>query len=434
MISHRGRLTLSTVFVTGTFLAAVFIGLSLLSRFYEERSVRRVLSASIRELKQDAISDKEAPDIQEAHLSSPRFTFATLDQRGNVVAKQGAFPVRQGLGFQRYFSGGRQYVSESQTFGKFVLVGAADWTQTESDLNREGALLFVLWFVMEGIIGLVSWNAARATFRPLRDLTEQAATLSGTDLSGRLDSSDRAEFGEFAAQLNALLDRIEATARREEQFASDAAHELRTPLAVLKAKLETALLKERPAAEYRATCQSLVPEVDRLTHLVEMLLRSARATVAPAPIIDVSITVDETISHWLDRFEGQGVHLEASVPEEAVCVAIFPEELRTVLNNLLDNALKFSPKNSSCRVDLCAEEDSAVMRMSDQGPGIPADMLDSIFERFTQADDSRASQGHGIGLAICRGIVKARGGLITARNLSPGAEFTVRLPCADPAC
>jgi two-component system heavy metal sensor histidine kinase CusS len=224
-----------------------------------------------------------------------------------------------------------------------------------------------------------------------------------------------------------LLNRIEVTARREEQFAADAAHELRTPLTVLMASLETSLMKNRSAEEYRHQMSEMVPEVERLARLVELLLRSTRGTPDPAGAMDIKGAAELAVARWRDRFEETGVHLEARLEEARS--SITEEELDSVMDNLLENALRHSPAGSTAVVSLQTEDDSVYLRVADQGNGIAPDLVEHIFERLTTGEKSRskASGGYGIGLALCQSILRSRGGDIRLTNNAGGAEFTVTL-------
>src|SRR5262249_21697894 len=157
------------------------------------------------------------------------------------------------------------------------------------------------------------WVAARATFLPLERLAKEAEALSAERLSGRLSVKHSGEYRDFVLRLNRFLDRLESSVKREERFLSDAAHELRTPLTVLRGEIETALLRSRTEAEYRATLEVLGEETTRLSSLVELLLRSASpAASAPGPL-DLASAAERAHARWADRFAAKGARLELRV-------------------------------------------------------------------------------------------------------------------------
>jgi signal transduction histidine kinase len=429
MVSHRARLTITTSAASGLVLGVVFLGMAWLTYSTELRSTRQILDGSLAQLVQDLSADAGGPDLKEVHEAYPAATFAYY-RRGKLINKAGALPT-EGLPMLRITHvGERALFSEASSSGDATLVGTMDWTQKESELRRLEQLLILLWFLMVALVGGVSWYAANATFRPLRALTAQASSLSGEDLSIRLDSTDRAEFGVFTDHLNKMLHRIRETALREERFASDAAHELRTPLAILRAKIETTLIKPRAEGEYTDVLASLIPEVDRLSRLVDLLLQSTQSGSDHAPSTELGALVGAVSSRWVDRFAAKGAHLK--VQQEPTWAAIWPEEMQSVLENLLENALRYSPAASTCFVELRSEGDSVVLRVEDEGPGVLPETLPTIFDRLARGDEarSRAEGGHGIGLALCKRILENRRGAISAKNNDKGAEFKVTLPLA----
>ena len=270
-----------------------------------------------------------------------------------------------------------------------------------------------------------TWYTANAIFDPLIRLSAQARAISGSNLNERLATDDQAEFGDFARQLNAMLDRIEQTAHREEQFAADAAHELRTPLSILRTRIETTLLRPRQPEEYAATSALLLDEIDRLTKIVEALLETARGQLTRPPNLRLDPLVEEVCDRW--RTNGTAITTHTT----PVTAAIMPEELSIVLDNLLENAVRYAPSGSEVAVKLAAEGDFARLAVRDAGPGIPEEDREAVFDRFVRLDPhrNRTSGGAGIGLSVCRKIVASRQGHIEAISVEPqGAEIIVRLP------
>jgi signal transduction histidine kinase len=287
-----------------------------------------------------------------------------------------------------------------------------DWTEWTSSLRELTVAFLILFPVLVGIVAFVTWQSAKATFRPLQEMSFQAAAIGGSDFTARIDVEDAAEFGLFAAQLNALLARIEEAVRAQEQFAADAAHELRTPLTVMRGKIETALMTSRTPEEYSKTLKALLKEVDRLTRLSEALLESARPGRTNAPVLNVEPAVWEVASRWLDRFVAKKVRLE--VNSGPANVNIRREEIACVLDNLLANALRYSPPGSCCEISL-SESDSGA------------------FERFWREDGarSRGSGGFGIGLAVCKRLVESRNGKISIdSSYQKGARLCINFPAS----
>jgi signal transduction histidine kinase len=301
------------------------------------------------------------------------------------------------------------------------------WRPRERAIQRFTWLLVGLWLPVVTLIAVITWSSSRSTFEPLERLASQAEALSVQNLSSRLEI-ESGEYAEFARRLNRFLDRLEMSVRREERFVSDAAHELRTPLTVMRGRLETNLLRDRTEAEYKDTLQGVLVETERLSGLVEMLLQSATLVDKAVMPLDLQEQVEKTHARWVDRFDEHNIELQL---ESDPCSArIRAREFEVVADNLLSNALKASPFNTTVRLKL--EHDHAVCRLhvSDEGPGVPPEARAAIFERFARLDPgrNRDSGGFGIGLAVCKRIVDERGGTIFLVDSERGAHFVVEFP------
>lgn len=307
-----------------------------------------------------------------------------------------------------------------------TLALSVDLRGTERRVAEIATILALLLLPLALLVGAATWLAARSVFRPLGRLSAQALAMGEGDLSARLATTDRAEFGAFAHDLNLMLDRIEATARREERFAEDAAHEFRTPLAILRSRLETALLRPRAPREYEAVLRRSVGEIERLTAITEALLRSARGETETAPPIPLAPLVAEAGERWEERFARAGVRLVLEPIPTVVAVGLLREEAGLILDNLLSNALRYAPPETAVVVSASVNESEVALTVSDEGPGVAPELGEAIFARFVRGDDSRsrASGGAGIGLSVCREIVAARGGRMTL-GPSDGGGATV---------
>ena len=282
---------------------------------------------------------------------------------------------------------------------------------------------------MVGLIGAVTWIASSRTFKPLSELSKQAERFSESDLSQRLQVETYDEFGDFALRLNNFLDRLEDSVQRQKRFIEDAAHELRTPLTILRGRMETALLVERNGDEYRETLTQILRETERMSRLVEAMLRSALPVQDVSNAVDVETALEKVEARWLDQFVENGVVLRLdTVPIRTMAME---EEVDCVIDNLVSNALRASPKGSTCRLAVEADGLFALVTVTDEGTGVPEDKREAIFERFTRLEKSRNRSlgGFGIGLAVSRRLVEGRGGTIrVVAGPTGGARFEVRWP------
>jgi heavy metal sensor kinase len=275
---------------------------------------------------------------------------------------------------------------------------------------------------------------------PIDRLTRAAQAIGADDLTRRLDPPpQRDEIGRLALTFNSMLDRLERAFRRQRRFTADAAHELRTPLAMLASQVDVLLERPRPAAEYAHALASMREDMTRLNGLVSELLTLARADDGREALarerLAVGALVDDVLAAMIPLAEARGVHLARGADADAV-VEGDQTRLTQLLVNLLDNAVKYTPAGGRVTVAVRREEPWVALEVADTGMGIAPEHLPYLFERFYRGDPARgrADGGAGLGLAISQWIVEAHGGQIAvASQPSQGATFTVRLPLAgDP--
>jgi signal transduction histidine kinase len=282
------------------------------------------------------------------------------------------------------------------------------------------ALLVILILPVRRLIG--------ATLAPVGALTAEARTLTVADSSRRLPQPPgEDEIATLARTLNGMLDRIDAAYQRERSFVDDAAHELRTPVAVLRAELELGLAAEDPVSMRQALRVGLV-EADRLSRLATDLLVLARARAGGLEVHRQPTDVTTEVRALARRLaELYGVPVEVSGP---VLVAdLDPVRLEQVVINLVGNAVQAGGHQIQVRVDQ-PSDDSIVLVVDDDGPGFPAPLLPVAFDRFSRGSTARTrdpSGGAGLGLAIVAAVAAAHGGHAEAANDSPLGGARVRV-------
>ena len=296
-----------------------------------------------------------------------------------------------------------------------------------------GALLAVL-----GVVVVIGALLTRSALAPIEGLVAMARRIGESSLDRRLPAlGTDDEVGRLASTLNDMLDRIERGVQTQRRFTADASHELRSPLSRLRAELEIALRRSRTAAEYEEVLRSSLEEVERLSGLTEELLALARldagegAQAPPAPALVADI-VTEAVARVAAEARRREVALGSEVTP-GLTVDVVPGALAMVVENLLSNALKFSPPHGRVTIRTLAAGSEALLSVSDSGPGIPPDEMPRLFERFFRgrASQTPGAPGVGLGLAICRAVVEARGGRITVDSRpGAGATFIVHLPLA----
>ena len=285
----------------------------------------------------------------------------------------------------------------------------------------------------------VSAYVTRRIARPVQTLAAAASQVA----AGRYDVSVPApalgtEFDTLAVSFTAMAGRLDAVEATRRRLLSDLAHEMRTPVATLDAYLEG--LEDGVLTLDEETSAMLRGQTRRLARLAEVISAVSRAEehqldLRPAAVPPQQL-VDAAIAAATDRYAEAGVELAADVPAGLPPVRVDADRLAQVLGNLLDNALRHTPRGGRVGVTARAAGRTVTLAVSDTGSGIPAEHLPHVFERFYRVDAARdrAHGGSGIGLAIARAIVEAHGGEIGATSTGPGAgaTFTISLPAAAP--
>lgn len=279
------------------------------------------------------------------------------------------------------------------------------------------------------VLGVTMWFVLGAALAPVSRITRRAGDISAEGLHLRVpvpETDD--EISSLATTINAMLERIESSVQRQEAFVADAAHELRTPLATLRARVEVEL--RQPGPPETALLANLLTEVVRMAELVDQLLLLARSDAALADADFEPVDIDDLVVRAAADFSHPTIRLTAH-PTQPVQIAGKLTLLEQVLPNLVANAARYAQQ----RIDLTVRQDdqSVVVLVDDDGPGIPADDRERVFERFIRLDDSRGrtTGGNGLGLAIVDQIVRMHGGRVSAGQ-SPlgGAQIRVEFPHA----
>ena len=288
-----------------------------------------------------------------------------------------------------------------------------------------GALLLS---VMVGT--LLAWRATR----PLRLVSETARRILETgDLAARVpDTVGSGELAVLVRQLNTLLDKNAAHVRVLRDTLDNLAHDLRTPLTRLRGTAELAMQDSGDPAEARAALADCVNESDRLLHLLETLLDISAAEGGALRLnrdrFDLRRVVERAADLYREVAEEKKITVTSDLPA-AVEVHADAIRLGQAVNNLLDNALKYTPAGGQVTLAARAEPAAAVLTVADNGPGVPAGERDAIFRRLYRSDASRSQRGLGLGLSLAKAIVESHGGTIAVDDApGGGARFTVRLP------
>ncbi|MCO5214096.1 MAG: HAMP domain-containing histidine kinase [Caldilinea sp.] len=317
-------------------------------------------------------------------------------------------------------------LSEGPAYGRDILTSVArGWLAA-------GVLAVLL-------ASLAGWLAAGRITAPIHALAQTASRMAEGDLTARVPdaggpASSQDELGQMARAFNHMAGQMESTIVTLRQFVADAAHQLHTPLTALRTNLELAAGPEESAPQniYLVRAQG---QVARLTNLTDELLQLSRVETgiagAPSQRFDLAALVRGLAEAQAARAEQAGLAFDLAVPAAPVWVVGQPEQLSALVDNLVDNALKFTPAGGAVTVSLAFEEVTAVFSVEDTGIGIPADDLPKLFHRFHRARNAAAIPGSGLGLAYVKAVAEHHGGSVLAENTGRGARFTVTLPAGQ---
>ena len=289
------------------------------------------------------------------------------------------------------------------------------------------------------LASLGGYFLARKSLSPIALMNQQTQRITAENLSSQLDvSNPRDEVGGLATTINALLARLNAAFQEQQRFIADASHELRTPIAVLRGETEVALEQERSTAEYRESLQQIKEEAERLSRIVENLFILARQPVDASAIVKLPVRLNEVVADCVRAAQvlatQKGLRLNAGSSFPEMELDGDDEMLKRMLLNLLDNAVKYTPRGGEVDVNLARQNGNARIVVTDTGIGIPTEDQPRIFDRFYRVDKarSRALGGAGLGLSIARWIVEAHEGKLSVESTpGRGSAFTVELPLKD---
>ena len=294
--------------------------------------------------------------------------------------------------------------------------------------------LMVLMMVLMVVL-LSSRYYIRSIMIPVAEITEKAKRIAGGSYGVQIQTKYQDEIGMLAATINEMSSKIAQNEKMQAEFISQLSHELRTPLTVINGWSETLMADENMDADTRQGMKIISSEAERLTEMVMDLLdftrmQDGRMTLSVEPT-DIRGEFEDTVYMYGSRLKQDGIQLhyienDEDIPE----IVCDPKRLRQVFLNILDNAAKHGGEGKRIEASISWENEEAVVRIRDFGPGIPEDEIPLVKKKFYKG--SSKARGTGIGLAVCDEIVEMHGGTLTLENAEGGGTLvTIRLPSAE---
>jgi signal transduction histidine kinase len=323
-----------------------------------------------------------------------------------------------------------------------IIVYVSPAARLNQQVKRSGLYIALSSLLLLAVTIPVALWGIRRGLSPLQELAERAALISTDNWELRLPEEIQQieELRPLTASMSTMLGRLRHSFDQQGEFLGNTAHELKTPVAVLKSTLQSLLQRPRMSEEYRAGIEHSLEDLERLEQLLQWILRLARAEQwargalrRDLQVVDITATCEDAVERIraLAGSHNTTIHLSKNGP---MFFRADPEDLQLVWLNLLENAVRYSPEGGSVEVAVSwGSSGGAQIVFEDHGAGIAPAHLPHIFERFNRGDPSRnrATGGFGLGLAIVKALVEAYGGVITADStLGKGTRMTVVLPAA----
>ncbi|MBS0477967.1 MAG: HAMP domain-containing histidine kinase, partial [Proteobacteria bacterium] len=315
--------------------------------------------------------------------------------------------------------------------GGLVIVGADP--EALEELDHRMIPLFAVAF---GLIAAIAVSGAfllsRALGRRLDSITRTAHAISAGDLTRRVALSGNGdEFDRLALTLNLMLDRIAALLDNLRQVSSDLAHDMRTPIARLRQKLDLALAGDHPKDELRVAMQHAVEQTEDILELFAAILGISEVEAGTA-VTKQTVDLTALISDLADAYQNAAEEDGGRAFDRDIAADITIEGNRGLIaqatTNLLDNALRHTPAGTGLAIALSATAHAATITVADHGEGIPEEQRDNVFARFTRLERSRTTPGHGLGLSLVAAIAKVHGGSVRLDDNHPGVKAMIVLP------
>jgi signal transduction histidine kinase len=324
--------------------------------------------------------------------------------------------------------------------------------QTGLTLNRTLDILSNFRYQLSLLIGLglavsslAGYFMSRKALTPIAAIAAEAQRINDRNLNSRLpELPSKDELAALSSTLNQMLRRIESGYQSVRSFTANAAHELRTPVALLRAETEVALAFPRDAAYYRATCERVLENSRQMAHLIDQLLTLARADAGVGDLrlepCDLSDLLTAVADDWSQRFAGAGIELELDLASSELWAEADYIALKRLLNILIENAWRYTPSGESVTLTLAGSGDGATITVADTGLGIAPEDQARVFERFYRAAQPLHGDfaGSGLGLALAQWIARSHGSEVRLESApGVGSRFaltlaTMRTPVADP--
>lgn len=464
LIQYRGSPSLTRRLLGGMVfpMAGVAILLGVGGAWAIEESVEavndRILGAASR-----AIVESLAVEDGEITLDLPPSAFAMMEnaERDNVyysisyagrvisgyedLPRVEQTPTREGeTAFGKAEYRGRQIrlVSEARRLPRIDGLVTVEVAETMDARNRvvQRMLLFLalLEVMLIGLSAILLPIAVRWGLSPLRRFRAEMDTRRASDYTPLPVTDVPSELRDFVGAFNGLLGRLDAAVRGMRRFTADASHQMRTPLAILRTHVAVLKTSDAGSVEAKASMVDIEEATERLQNLLVQLLALARADSAvPASQSLQSLDIVEIARNVANEHAPEAIrrnaHLQFVAPDSAILVKSHPTWVVELLGNLVDNAIRYNDRGGIVQISIEEEDESVLVSVEDDGPGIPPSDRERVFERFTRLDPARDRSGTGLGLSVVKALAEVTGASVSLRDAiqAKGLRVEVRIPKSE---
>lgn len=313
----------------------------------------------------------------------------------------------------------------------YILLASARDLYGQKELNKLLTIIVIVFIFSLILIVVAGFFNARQSLTPIKDIIRQVETIKGAELNVVLQTKNKDEIAELADTFNKLLIRIRQAFDREKFFVSNASHELRTPITSIKGQIEVALMKH-DETEYPNVLQSVLDDAENMSQIIKGLLELAEASADPSTISFKGLRIDELLFAIKDDFSNRKPAYQVNIEyktlpkqENEITVRGNYGLLWILFSNIIDNACKFSEDHTSS-ITIDFNETQAIIRVSDNGAGIPREELEFITQPMYRAHNVHKVQGHGLGLSIVQRIAEVhKASLAFDSEIDKGTTVTI---------
>ena len=303
-------------------------------------------------------------------------------------------------------------------------------------LERQKRMLIIISIVSVLTSGVITFFLSRYLLRPVRKLTDGTKAISARHFEARVNINSSDEFGQLASDFNSMAVKLDAFEKQRQQWISDISHELGTPLAVLRGEIEAIQDGVRKfKSERMASLHAEVMHISRIVDDLKLINRAESGDLSLNKVeTDPIKLLIETLEQFNERLSNSGIKINNSLPAQSVKVLIDPDRFRQVFINLLENVARYVHSPGTVKLRSHIDQVSINIYLEDSGPGVSAEELPHLFDRFYRTDLSRNREtgGSGLGLAICKNLIEAHGSSIHAESIEPkGLRIVIKIDISD---